>query len=158
MSPTGDDPRIAANIVAGVGFLGAGVILREQGKVLGLTTAATIWLTAALGMGIGAGQYVLTLVSLPFILLVLWLFPRIEGVIDSLHSVHNYQVTCILNEDKIDQLEQTIRSGGLRISNRHIRKIDCDMVVQWRVVGTPKHHEQMMLKLMNDGTIKEFNG
>ncbi len=158
MSPTGDDPRIAANIVAGVGFLGAGVILREQGKVLGLTTAATIWLTAALGLGIGAGLYTLTLLAIPFILVVLWFFPRVEGVIDTFHAVHVYEVTCLLNEEKIAQLEQFIRDGGLHLSNRHIRKIECDMVVQWKVVGPPKYHEAMMLRLMNDNSIKEFHG
>ena len=50
---------IAANIVSGIGFLGAGVILEERGRVVGLTTAATIWLTAALGMAAGAGEYIL---------------------------------------------------------------------------------------------------
>src|SRR5262245_25187982 len=49
--------RISANIVSGGGFLGAGVILREGGRVIGLTTAATIWLVAALGMGLGGGHY-----------------------------------------------------------------------------------------------------
>ena len=51
-----EDPvRIAASVVSGVGFLGAGAVLQSNGKVLGLTTATTIWLTAALGMGIGGG-------------------------------------------------------------------------------------------------------
>ncbi len=63
-----DPARIAASIVTGVGFLGAGVILRQEGRVRGLTTAAAIWITAALGMAVGAGYHVLaasaTLVSL----------------------------------------------------------------------------------------------
>src|SRR5574339_1054536 len=50
--------RIAANIVTGIGFLGAGAIVREHGRIGGLTTAATIWLSAALGMGIGAGELI----------------------------------------------------------------------------------------------------
>lgn len=50
--------RIAANIVTGIGFLGAGAIVREHGRVGGLTTAATIWLAAALGMGIAGGELV----------------------------------------------------------------------------------------------------
>jgi putative Mg2+ transporter-C (MgtC) family protein len=48
--------RMAANIVTGIGFLGAGAIVREHGRIGGLTTAATIWLSAALGMGIGAAS------------------------------------------------------------------------------------------------------
>jgi len=51
--------RIAAQIVSGVGFLGAGVIIRDRGGVHGLTTAATIWLVASVGMAVGAGYYAL---------------------------------------------------------------------------------------------------
>lgn len=54
-----DPTRIAAGVVTGVGFLGAGVILREQGRVAGLTTAATIWATASVGLGIAYGMYLL---------------------------------------------------------------------------------------------------
>lgn len=54
-SSTGDSGRVAAQIVAGIGFLGAGVLLRGPGGVQGTTTAATIWIVAALGMSIGAG-------------------------------------------------------------------------------------------------------
>ncbi len=55
----GDPTRIAAGVVTGVGFLGAGVILRERGHVAGLTTAATIWATASVGLAIAYGMYLL---------------------------------------------------------------------------------------------------
>jgi putative Mg2+ transporter-C (MgtC) family protein len=70
--------RIAANIVTGIGFLGAGAILREGHRVTGLTTAATIWLAAALGMGIGAGKYALTGIATVLTLVVLWFFPALR--------------------------------------------------------------------------------
>lgn len=54
-----DTARVAAQIVTGVGFLGAGALLHDRGGVRGLTTAATIWLVAALGMAVGTGQYFL---------------------------------------------------------------------------------------------------
>lgn len=82
----GDPARIAANIVSGVGFLGAGVILRSGGQIVGLTTASTIWLTAALGMGIGAGEYILVAIVVPIILMTLWIFPKFERWIDALRS------------------------------------------------------------------------
>jgi putative Mg2+ transporter-C (MgtC) family protein len=68
----GDPRRIAAAVVTGVGFLGAGMILRYRGGVMGLTTAATVWLVAALGMGIGIDQYVLVGVATILVLIVLW--------------------------------------------------------------------------------------
>ncbi len=59
----GDDPRvdptrIAAQVVTGIGFLGAGAIIRERGSVIGMTTAASIWVTAAIGLTVGAGFFV----------------------------------------------------------------------------------------------------
>src|SRR5215510_979746 len=56
--PYGDTTRIAAQIVSGIGFLGAGAILHGQGSVAGLTTAATVWAVAAIGASVGAGAYV----------------------------------------------------------------------------------------------------
>jgi putative Mg2+ transporter-C (MgtC) family protein len=56
--PYGDTTRIAAQIVSGIGFLGAGAIIYSQGTVIGLTTAATIWVVAAVGAAVGAGAYV----------------------------------------------------------------------------------------------------
>ena len=54
--------RIASNIVTGIGFIGAGVIYKDENRINGITTAAIIWATAALGMGIGAGKYSLVLI------------------------------------------------------------------------------------------------
>lgn len=63
--------RIAAQIVTGVGFLGAGVIIRDRGGVHGLTTAATIWLVASVGMAVGAGYYLLAFFATALAVLVL---------------------------------------------------------------------------------------
>lgn len=73
-SDAADPSRIAAGIVAGVGFLGAGAIIRrEKGFVGGLTTAATIWTVAAIGLGTGAGLYLISLVTTLIALVVLCL-------------------------------------------------------------------------------------
>ncbi len=70
----GDQTRVAAGIVTGIGFLGAGVIIRRsEGKVKGLTTAATIWVTAGIGLSAGAGLYIIATVSAFLVLAVLLL-------------------------------------------------------------------------------------
>jgi putative Mg2+ transporter-C (MgtC) family protein len=73
-----DAARVAAGIVAGVGFLGAGTIIRGEGGVHGLTTAATIWAAAAIGLAIGAGLYLVGVVAAVMILIALRLplWPR----------------------------------------------------------------------------------
>jgi len=71
---TVDPTRIAAGIVTGIGFLGAGAILhREGGIVAGLTTAATIWVSAAIGLAAGAGLYLMSAVTTGLVLIVLFL-------------------------------------------------------------------------------------
>jgi putative Mg2+ transporter-C (MgtC) family protein len=70
-----DPGRVAAQIVSGIGFLGAGVIIKERGHVIGLTTAAELWVTAGLGMAIGVGQYFLTLVGVVSVFLALYSTP-----------------------------------------------------------------------------------
>jgi len=75
-----DISRVAAGVVVGVGFIGAGVILRGQREeeVAGLTTAATIWITAAIGLAAGAGMYLLSVIATAVILGIL-LLPKIRG-------------------------------------------------------------------------------
>lgn len=74
----GDPARIAAQVITGIGFLGAGAIIQMKGSVRGLTTAAGIWMAAAIGMSVGVGMYVIAVVSTLLILATLILFERYE--------------------------------------------------------------------------------
>ena len=74
----GDPGRIAAQVISGIGFLGAGAIIQMKGSVRGLTTAAGIWMTACLGLAIGAGMYIISIFSCLFIIGVLKLFEYFE--------------------------------------------------------------------------------
>ena len=75
---TGDPSRVAGQIVTGIGFLGGGAILRNRDTVHGMTTAATIWVNAAIGVACGVGQYELAAVSTALTLVVLVVLPPIE--------------------------------------------------------------------------------
>lgn len=75
--PPADPARISAQIVSGIGFLGAGTIIQSRGSVTGLTTAATLWVVAAIGMAVGSGAYIeavgttlLVLIALVFLAMV----------------------------------------------------------------------------------------
>jgi putative Mg2+ transporter-C (MgtC) family protein len=74
----GGDTRIAAQIVTGIGFLGAGAIIRTNRDVHGLTTAATVWVNAALGMAAGGGEYHMTLIAAAITLVVLLILAPLE--------------------------------------------------------------------------------
>ncbi len=75
---TGDPSRVAGQIVTGIGFLGGGAILRNRDSVHGMTTAATIWVNAAIGIGCGVGQYQLATAATALTLVVLVVLPPIE--------------------------------------------------------------------------------
>jgi len=82
LSPNGDPARIAAQIVTGIGFLGAGTIIRGRGGVQGLTTAATVWVNASLGTAAGAGLYRLAIIGGSITLGVLLVLSPIETAIE----------------------------------------------------------------------------
>jgi putative Mg2+ transporter-C (MgtC) family protein len=84
-----DPTRIAAQIVTGIGFLGAGAIMRTENRVHGLTTAATIWVNAALGVAAGAGQYHLAAVGGAITLVVLLILAPIEHVLERRAQAHH---------------------------------------------------------------------
>ena len=74
-----DPSRIAAQVVVGIGFLGAGMIFLKEGEARGLTTAAGIWVTAAIGMAVGFSAYVVAIYTTALVFLILRMFGRIES-------------------------------------------------------------------------------
>jgi putative Mg2+ transporter-C (MgtC) family protein len=96
-----DPTRIAAQIVSGIGFLGAGAILKDGVVIRGLTTAASLWATAAVGMAAGAGEYVLALVSAVIILVSLW---PINALAERLHGSSQPEVQLRLSLTRVDAL------------------------------------------------------
>lgn len=74
----GDPGRIAAQVISGIGFLGAGAIIQMKGSVRGLTTAAGIWMTACLGLAVGAGMYIISVVACVFVVGGLMVFEALE--------------------------------------------------------------------------------
>lgn len=151
-----DPTRIAANIVSGVGFLGAGVILREGGKVIGLTTASTIWLTAALGMGIGGGALPLTFLAIVLILTTLWIFPRFEHWVDSRQDACHYRAMIDFNIEKATELDAVARKCGLAIHNFKLVKLGKEMICSWQTNGSQEAHRIFRDTLLKDPEVKEF--
>src|SRR5204863_2557513 len=84
--------RIASNIVTGIGFIGAGVIFKEGISVNGLTTAALIWITAALGMAIGYHNYTIAVVVSAIVVVVLFILEPVQRLIERFHKVKDYRI------------------------------------------------------------------
>jgi len=136
--PNGDPTRIAANIVSGIGFLGAGVILRESGRITGLTTAATIWLSVALGMGIWFSLYFLVAAATLIITIVLWIFLEFENRLSITTEVRTYAITCNKSWDKFKELKCIFKEQGMAIKNYNKETQGTDMICILRYMAPPR--------------------
>ena len=152
----GDPARIAAQIVSGIGFLGAGAILRDGANIKGLTTATTIWLTAALGMGIGGGFYAIVIMAALGVLVVLWLFPTLEIWIDNRRELRTYYITYNLNPEKAKAIEALFKGSELTLFDSKQFKHDGAIVSEWLAQGSPADHDRLVTKLFADADIKTF--
>jgi putative Mg2+ transporter-C (MgtC) family protein len=152
----GDD-RITANIVSGVGFLGAGVILFAEGKLKGLTTAASIWAAAALGMAIGQGEYILSIAVTIVVVTVLVLFATLDRWVDRIgRETRTYEVAYAARDNKHEELETLIRQCGMRLRNHKRLKREGEMISVWEVEGHARDHACLAEKLLADKEIEEL--
>jgi putative Mg2+ transporter-C (MgtC) family protein len=94
----GDPTRIAAQIISGIGFLGAGAVLHSHGFVLGLTTAATIWVVAGVGMALGSGMYAVAIFTTAMSLVTLYFLGFVEDKIQGRKAYSYALVVTHLNE------------------------------------------------------------
>ncbi len=150
-------PYIAANIVTGIGFLGAGAILREGNKISGLTTASTIWLTAAVGMSVGSGHYLLAAAVTLAALVVLWALPAIETRIDDARHVYSYELVCKFTSQVCENLATIIDQHGLKYERLRRSKTEAGMVITVQVRGSPAAHKKLIETLLQDPDVLELS-
>jgi putative Mg2+ transporter-C (MgtC) family protein len=121
-----DPARIAAQVISGIGFLGAGTIMRHGDVVRGLTTAASLWTVAGIGLAVGAGWYAGAAATSVLVFLTLWLFRQIEW-----KWLHKGQrrgtLECLLtHEAQLSQLLTVVNSTGARVTGIEFETDDTD--------------------------------
>ncbi len=148
--------RIAANVVTGIGFLGAGVIFRTDDKIKGLTTATIIWVTASLGMAIGDGHILLSFLGTSVVYIVLGLFVKLEVIMERYGRTHNYRIVCEYSPDCFKKLETIFEQCNL-VAKREKQIIKNNLLVSsWSIRGRSSKHDKLVKKLMADTSIKEL--
>ncbi len=117
-----DPGRIAAQVVSGIGFLGAGAIIKMGVNVKGITTATTIWVAAAIGLAIGAGLYFAAFTAVALILLVLILIDQLEKSLfrESLYKVIHVSYSSL--EDLKEQMIPVLKAHRVRILTINVEK------------------------------------
>lgn len=152
----GSPDRIAGGIVAGIGFVGAGVIFMGGTGINGVTTAATIWVTAALGMGVGASHEYASLIGCITLIGILYAFTKIETWIGRVNRVHTYKITCPYREKVFEHYEELMKQHKLRF----IRGTQCrnkqTVTSTWEAEGRKEQHDEFISKVLNDATVESF--
>ena len=149
--------RLAANILTGLGFLGAGVIFKDDNRISGITTATTIWMVAALGMAVGAGYFFLSLISTGLVLIVLIFLVYIQEKIDEFHQARNYRILCIYKEETLDKYEKIFSDNKLKIIRGGQNKTEQNIIGHWVLIGSAQNHQKLTQYLLNDTEIKELS-
>jgi putative Mg2+ transporter-C (MgtC) family protein len=148
-----DRARIAAGVVTGIGFLGAGAILRERGSVTGLTTAAAVWVASALGIAAGFGAYALTVAGTAVALIVLIVFPRLD-IAEIARDHRRYALTVPWSTDAGDAIERRFVQAGLHVHPTALTREDGDLVVTFDAFGRPEAHAAAIRQFLDDPAVK----
>ncbi|RFM26796.1 MgtC/SapB family protein [Deminuibacter soli] len=149
--------RIAANIITGIGFLGAGVIFKEESKVTGITTATTIWMVAALGMAAGAGYTTGAFVAGTMVLLILVGLIYVQDWIETLNQLRSYKIVCPFRQETLERYEVLFKQYNLKAKRGRQSRIGDEITGNWLLQGTKKSHEALVQCLLQDTEIKEFD-
>lgn len=151
-----DDPdRIAANIITGIGFLGAGVIFKGDNKIDGITTATTIWATASIGMAVGSGYVYLSLLGTVLVLLILSALTYLENIIDRNHKIIEYKIG-ILNPDDIHYCEELFKKHHLKFKTSKQQYAQGNLTTSWILTGKKANHESLVRELISDSKITAY--
>lgn len=147
--------RIASNIVQGIGFLGAGAILRDSGSIVGMTTAATIWVEAAIGMAAGAGLYTVAGFSTGLVLLSLVVLAWCETWFGLKARVMGFHITAKASEAIAAEVQQLLVE--LHINAQHFRAsmTGANSIVEFDADVSHKNQEAIVKRLHRDGVITQ---
>ncbi len=147
--------RIAANIITGIGFLGAGVIFKDENRISGINTATTIWATASLGMAVGSDHIYLAFFGTALVILILRLLSFLQNYIDNRHKIADYRLVTSSEEeykyckDLFVQLDLRSQLVKQEYNNEMLTSV-------WRLTGTATKHLTLTKQLRDDHKIRAY--
>lgn len=156
-NPTLQDYHIAAQIVTGIGFLGAGAIMREGERVTGLTTAALIWVVAAIGMAVGMGHFLLATVATFGSLLVQIGLGQMDIFMDRLRQRHTFKLVTLPETKTIDAIERVFQSHEVHVMNFKVMKKNNLYYSEWWTAAPAKCLDSAADELLKSDEIVEVS-
>ncbi len=145
--PDFNSTRIAAQVVTGIGFLGAGAILRDRTNIVGLTTAATIWAVAAVGMAAGFGDLGLAALGTGAIMVVLLVFDVVERWIGERRDIQAYHILADNTEDTPQRIDELFAGANLRTRKRTCYEEGTSLVFNVWAMGAKSDHDRLRMSL-----------
>lgn len=143
----GDPSRIASQVVTGIGFLGAGMIIQSRFSVMGLTSAATLWFVAALGLVIGWGDYLLASASTILTIVTLTLLSGIERIISVRQRRHIVQFRFPLDVEGMKQAKKIFVQYRITLENLSLRRGNENILVELEYVAPDSKHRNVIQAL-----------
>jgi putative Mg2+ transporter-C (MgtC) family protein len=155
---TGDSgtTRIASNIVQGIGFLGAGAILRERGSVPGLTTAASIFVVAAIGMGAGAGLYRASGFACVLVLAALMCFFYLENWLNLKPRYMLFRITTDNAQHLVSEVHKIFADVGVALDNFQVSLASARNLIQFDADISHRKQQQVFEELVRSGLTCEM--
>ncbi len=152
---SGETLRVAAAVITGMGFIGAGTIIQSQGMVHGLTTASTLWMVTGLGLVVGAGYYIFAVLFSAFILAALVLFRRVEET-HLKKSLYHYHLRIRDTPDILINLRKLIFHLGLKLAELNLKKERNVSIVSLSFSSSEEKERQFNQSLFDMGEILEI--
>jgi putative Mg2+ transporter-C (MgtC) family protein len=149
-----DPTRVAGQIVTGVGFIGAGTILHARGAVVGLTSAATIWVVAAIGVALGSGFYLEGVGTTVIVLAVLAGLGRMEKLVERQSMRRTVTIHAHPGPTVLEDLEGLVRRAGLELTSVSSRQENVDLVIEFAIQGSKRLHDQVMITLLHHNYVR----
>jgi putative Mg2+ transporter-C (MgtC) family protein len=143
----GDPARLAAQVVSGIGFLGAGTIMQARGAVLGLTTAATIWVVAAIGLTVGSGMYLEACGATILVAFVLFGLGRVERRLLAARRVVAGTIR-VLKSTPFEELHTIFNAAGIQLQSKQVFETPDDRTYELKLVGAARQYEMVTAALM----------
>jgi putative Mg2+ transporter-C (MgtC) family protein len=150
--------RIASQIIPGIGFIGAGSILRDKGGVTGLTTAATIFVVASIGMACGGGLYLTAIFATVLLVVTLLLLGRLETRFSLKPFSMSYALTSDKSSDEVvEELNSLLEEQDREMQRMHLGKVDGKTRIVFAVEGTRNEHQQLADRLRQSADLRNFD-
>jgi putative Mg2+ transporter-C (MgtC) family protein len=151
----GDHTRIAAQIIPGIGFIGAGSILHNRNNLItGITSAATLFVVASVGMAVGGGLYLTAMFGTALILVCLFLLGNAEQRLNLKLAVHSYEVTGKSADDMKAEVNGALESIHAMMENAHVAETRQHVRLQFDLEGTRKEQHQVLQALKKSSLLE----